>query len=75
MIYVNIVLIPILLILVSCATGPSVPDTPECRMAKSEYQIWYGNCLMETPGDFLQVAGICGNQCMEYTKYMARACR
>lgn len=68
-----------LMLLTSCATktnnSNAETETYECRIAKSEYQMCYGNCLMTTPGAFLQAAGICGNSCMKQMYDMKRVCR
>ena len=45
----------------------STPETPQCRAARSNYQMCYGNCLMNTPGGTLAAMAQCGNQCMNYS--------
>ena len=45
----------------------SAPETPQCRAARSNYQICYGTCLMNTPGGTLAAMSQCGNQCMDYS--------
>ena len=67
------------LILSSCQTtgagyGYTKPETPQCRAARSQYQICYGNCLMVTPGGTLTAMGQCGNQCMNYSMQVAAMC-
>tara|TARA_B100000886_G_C20319718_1_gene447545 strand:+ start:304 stop:564 length:261 start_codon:yes stop_codon:yes gene_type:complete len=71
--------ISVALILTSCQTsgggyGYSKPETPQCRAARSQYQICYGNCLTVTPGGVLAAMGKCGNKCMNYSMQVAAMC-
>ena len=54
--------------------SPSTPETAQCRAARSQYKICYGNCLMVTPGTTLSVMGKCGNNCMNYSMQVASMC-
>ena len=55
-------------------SGYSKQITPQCRAAKSNFQMCYGNCLMVTPGGLITAMGICGNKCMNYSVQVSYAC-
>lgn len=52
----------------------SVPETPQCKAARANYQMCFGNCLMRTPGGTLAAMGQCGNQCMDYSFQVNMMC-
>lgn len=55
-------------------SGYSEKITPQCRAAKSNYQMCYGSCLTVTPGGLITAMGICGNKCMNYSAQVSHAC-
>ena len=68
------------ILLSSCQTtgsgygGYSKPVSPQCNIARSQFNICYGNCLSTTPGSTLNVMSQCGYRCQNYSMQVARFC-
>ncbi len=74
---ITALILALFVVLTGCAGGgtrSTSPDTPMCAAAKSNYQMCYGNCLMVTPGGFLQAAGQCGYTCSSQQQQMNLMC-
>ncbi len=64
------------LMLVGCESSPRVTsETPECRQAKAENSLCYGDCLTNTAGGFWVAASHCGNVCRVEVFAMSSRCR